>query len=561
MRLFGVRAARVAHFAAVVGRHVAGRVLGPRSRRGAIESEPERLRALLEELGGTFIKFGQMLALQPDILPLEYCNALFNLLDRVAPFSFDEVERMVAEELGASVAEVFDDFEPWPLAAASIGQVHAARLAGEKVAVKVQRPTAEADFAGDVRLMKLAIVLIRRLRLRRLAWMVEPMREFIDWTEEELDYRREARYMEELRRNGRGELCERVPRVVRATRRVLVMEYLDGVTVLDYLRAVERGDEVTLRRLAAMGFDHGRFAGNVIDNFLRQAFAHGLFHADLHPANLMILPGDVVGYLDFGITGGLSPFARRQMLTMTLSHARGELEPMAAALFEVSVMACEAAGEAYLRGMRRLADDWYRLEDGELRLAKSFTLVMLEMLRLSRATGVWPEREVIKYFRSAIAIDGLITRLAPRLDLGRYLEEACARHLLRSAFGADVSTGRLLLWPAASARRMLDGTLRAAAAFDRLVSGELEVCAEVTHRPTAAERDGGTAVAAAALVLALALLMTPDGVRSDLGLNLFTAQLVLMAGGVGTLLGSLRPRNRPVSGKDVSDAYVSQVPE
>src|SRR5215471_10417380 len=114
---------------------------------------PERLRRIFEDLGGTFIKFGQMLALQPDILSLEYCNALFNLLDRVAPFSFEEVERIFIEESGASPLQIFDQFEKHPIATASIGQVHIAYLDGRKLAVKVQRPTVEEDFAGDIRLM------------------------------------------------------------------------------------------------------------------------------------------------------------------------------------------------------------------------------------------------------------------------------------------------------------------------------------------------------------------------------------------------------------------------
>jgi len=116
-------------------------------------SGPDRLRAIFEDLGGTFIKFGQMLALQPDILSLEYCNVLFDLLDRCTPFAYAHVERSFIEETGKTPSEIFDSFEMQPLATASIGQVHVGYLRGRKVAIKVQRPSVDTDFAGDIRLM------------------------------------------------------------------------------------------------------------------------------------------------------------------------------------------------------------------------------------------------------------------------------------------------------------------------------------------------------------------------------------------------------------------------
>src|SRR6185436_8217540 len=158
--------------------------------------------------------------------------------------------------------------------------------------------------------------------------MLEPMTEFVGWTREELDYRNEARYSERLRALSVGNPIQHVPRVYGelTTRRVLVAEFLEGVTLLDYLRARERGDEVLLQRLKAAGFDGRRFAANIIDNFLGDAFRHGVYHADLHPANLMILPGNVVGYIDFGITGVLSPYSRRHLVLMTLGLAQGDME-------------------------------------------------------------------------------------------------------------------------------------------------------------------------------------------------------------------------------------------
>ena len=186
-------------------------------------------------------------------------------------------------------------------------------LGGRKVAVKVQRPSVDVDFVGDIRLMTLAMKFVRRFEVRSLYWTLEPIGEFVEWTREELDYRREARYADKLRRNAEGNLQEKIPAVLwePTTRRILVLEFLEGTTVLDYLRALGAGDEVSARRLRGAGFDPDRFARHIIDNFLGDAFQHGVFHADLHPANLLVLPGDVVGYVDFGITGVLSRYSRR----------------------------------------------------------------------------------------------------------------------------------------------------------------------------------------------------------------------------------------------------------
>src|SRR5262249_48451043 len=160
---------------------------------------PERLRRLLEDLGGSFIKFGQMLALQPDVLTLEYCDALFDLMDRVPPFDFSAVERTFLEEFGKRPDELFDRFDQRPLASASIGQVHVAYANGVKYAVKVQRPDATLSFTADIALMTLCGALIRNLRLKRLYWMLEPIGEFTTWTLDELDYRIEERYLVQLR--------------------------------------------------------------------------------------------------------------------------------------------------------------------------------------------------------------------------------------------------------------------------------------------------------------------------------------------------------------------------
>lgn len=543
---------RLAYIAFVITKHVLAHALGmllarlpgflsPRSY--VCLSGPERLRAALEELGGSFIKFGQMLALQPDILSLEYCNALFDLLDRITPFAYTDVEQIFAEEVGKTPSEIFESFDPVPIATASIGQVHVAYLDGRKVAVKVQQPNVQTDFAGDIRLMAAAMTLIKRLRLRSLYWMLEPTGEFLTWTHEELDYRYEARYMERLRRNALNNPRERVPEVFwpYTTRRTLVCEFFEGATMLAYLRALESNDGRLVDGLRVIGFEPDHTARNIIDNFLGDVFQHGMFHADLHPANLMILPGNTIGYIDFGITGTISKYSRRNLVALTLAYTRGDLEGMCEAFFRISVFDSDTSVTRFREGLKVFAQTWYETAGRERRLRKNFTLVMLDMLRLSRRTGIWPERDVVKYIRSAIAIDGLITRFAPSFDLGQHLRAVCDRHLRWNARREMFTYESLLSWAISGERVVRDGPLRAADFIERLTAGELEAQASFVREGSSGDealRQRVVRFGAAVFVVAVAITLT--GERLEFGINLFTAELMFVSVVAVQLLRTVR---------------------
>jgi ubiquinone biosynthesis protein len=573
-------ARRLGHIARVAWRHglalatarlarrwPAARAFLPASAVGAELPGPERLRIAIEDLGGTFIKFGQMLALQPDILPVAYCDALFKLLDRVEPFPFAQAEAIFTAELGRPPAAVFDDFERRPLATASIGQVYVAHLDGRKVAVKIQRPNAEVEFASDIRLMIGGMRLIRWLRLRRLEWLLEPTGEFVAWSAEELDYRNEARYSERLRRHAAGNPVQHVPAVYTeyTTRRVLVVEFLEGVTLLGWLRARDEGNEVLQRGLAAAGFDRQAFAANIIDNFLGDAFNYGIYHADLHPANLMILPGNVVGYIDFGITGLMSPYSRHHLIAMTLALARGDVDAMAAEYLKITAWDSRSDLPGYRAGLERLAAGWYEEAGGRRRLSAKITRIFGEILALSRQTQVMPERDIVKYIRSAIAIDGLLVRFVPGFDIGKQLAESCAEYLRRELRHRLLTAERLLDWGTAGGRLLRDGPALASRALAG-IAGVAET--GPLAGPAASPDPGGTgahgahgdpgapgnpgapgsprarrrarAIHLAAAVLGAALLIAAGAAPLRLGLNLFTAELLFGGAAAAALAGALR---------------------
>ncbi len=549
--------ARLVHFTAVVARHAARWGLGAAARRlpglrrrlPPPTPGPRRLRILLEELGGSFIKFGQVLALQPDLLSRRYCDALFDLMDRMPPFDYSDVERLFREELGSGPQELFDSFDPAPIASASIAQVHVARLGERKLAVKVQRPRARREFGGDIQLMGWMAAAIRRLRLGRLDWLAVALDEFVGWTAEELDFRAEARFMDRLAANSRDRRRERVPEVewTRTTVRVLTAEFLEGTTLLQHLRGLETGGVEVRRRLATAGFEPERFAENVLENFLHDVFHHGVFHADLHPANLLILPDNAVGYVDFGISGVVSEYARYHLVATVMALTRADVGKAADHLLAIAELGDDADAEGFRRGLDELGDEWFRRRPGGRRREKrkSYTEILLDTLRLSRRLRILPHPEAMRYMRSVITLDGLIGRFAPGLDRDRVLERHCAELLESAPAAALVSFDQWVDWLWAGARLVRDGPSRLDRALDRL-ERRVDPDADGGHRHrrrhsgTRALHLGVTAAAVAALVVVF-------GEPPRLGLNLFTAELAVVAGALALLTRevlSWRPARR-----------------
>ena len=525
--------ARILHILSVLLRHAAAHCAGGLLRRiglsrfapGETVPKPERLKLIMEDLGGSFIKLGQMLALQPDILPLEYCNALYDLLDRVTPVPPDEIEQVFLAEIGRRPQEVFDSFEREAIASGSIGQVHIAYLDGKKYAVKVQRPDADSDFTRDIKVMSVSVWFIKRLRIRWLSWMIDPMTEFSSWTKEELDFRYEASYMLRLRKHSSDSTTEYVPPVESrfTTRRTLAVEFLNGIAILDHFRKREEGDAAHDRTLEELGFDADQFSRNVIDNFLGDAFLHGIFHADLHPANLMILKDNVVGYIDFGITGVISQYSRQNLVAMTLAYANTDIDMLCQRFFNVSTLTPESDPAAFREGLKRLSESWYDTSGSAV--PTTVTLVMLDMLRLARDACILPQRDVIRYIRSAIAIDGLIRRFAPEFDVGQYLATACRRFLSAHARHTLFAPSSLVDWLQSNVDLAYDGAFRATGLLDRF--GTERNTSD--HRSAAdSTPDRSAALNLAIVAVVVALLIGLNREPMEFGANLITAQITVM---------------------------------
>jgi ubiquinone biosynthesis protein len=396
------------------------------------------LRIALEEISGSFLKFGQILSLQVDTLPAAYCDALLDLLDRVPPFGEEDVRRTFREDLGGIPDDFYSEFDYVPIAAASIGQVHRAVLKdGSKVAVKVQRPGIRDVFTRDAVLLNYFIKLVFLFRIRTLYFMRDPAKEFNDWIQDELDYRTEAHYAALLERNSRETPTEQVPRIYweLTTERILTMDFLEGSSVREYLRIREETRKEPLEGLRDIGFDPPVFVSNVIRNFISDALRFGVFHADLHPANLLILRDNQVGYVDFGIVGHLTSEARRKIIQMTLGYVRGQNDEIFRSFMAVCEMTPHADLEGFRRQLEKLSPRWYREPaiTGRPQFGRSLTILMIDLLTLCRSFGILPRREMIKYIRSLFLADGLVSRLAPGLDYGPHLKELCEEYIMAEA--------------------------------------------------------------------------------------------------------------------------------
>jgi predicted unusual protein kinase regulating ubiquinone biosynthesis (AarF/ABC1/UbiB family) len=292
-------------------------------------SGPVRMRLAFEQLGGAWIKLGQMLALRYDLLPAAYCDELFKLLNQVAPFPYEDVRQIVRQELGAEPEVVFRSFATESFAGASIGQVHRAVLHnGDQVAVKVQRPGIRATLQADIHLMYGMTWLLDWVHLFGVTRSRDVIDEFARWTADELDYMVEARQAVLLWEHSRGDRYERIARVYRdyTTSLILTTELLDGIPLIEIMIAKRDGDQAYLDALAASGHDLDRIVRHLDWNMLNQVFVFGYFHADLHPANLFVLPGDTIGYVDFGIVGQLPDRVRDSLTRYSWLLFRGEVE-------------------------------------------------------------------------------------------------------------------------------------------------------------------------------------------------------------------------------------------
>jgi ubiquinone biosynthesis protein len=319
---------------------------------GASSARGQHLREVLDELGPTFVKFGQLLSTRPDVVPPDIVVELRGLQDDVRPFPFEQAERVIEEELGNTLERLFLDFEPAPVAAASIGQVHRATLPnGRRVAVKVQRPGAPQKIEADLGLLYQAARLARE-RIRALDFVDarQLVDEFARSIRKELDYRQEARNAENFHRHFAGHPHVRVPKVYwQYTRpRVLTLEWIDGIQLADLdlvTTTLEERREIAYR---------------ITEAWMTMIFRHGFFHGDPHPANILLpTQAGAIGLVDFGAVGTLTDDDMSKLTGLFIDAANENIEQLPKRLGDLGVRYPKDREGEFLAEIRELYYRYY----------------------------------------------------------------------------------------------------------------------------------------------------------------------------------------------------------
>jgi ubiquinone biosynthesis protein len=412
---------------------------GPKDEK--LQERGEALAADLERLGPTYIKLGQLLSTRVDLLPPEYLSALARLQDRIEPFPYEDVERIVSSELGVRVSKAFSEFEREPMAAASISQVHRATLRdGRVVAVKVQRPDIREVIRDDLETLgELAEFLDEHSKRAHRYRLADVLEEFRRSLLREMDFRNEARNLVTLAANLEEFEDIVIPRPVDSysTSRILTMDLI-------------RGRKVTsLSPLSLMELDRERLANQIFRAYLKQILVDGFFHSDPHPGNVFITEDGRLALIDLGQIATVSPDMREALLKLMLAIAEGEASEAATILLELS----EPERDADKAGFQDAVTDAVMLTEGRSAGDMALGAVLLGLVGMAGAHHIRPPTEMAMLGKTLLNLDQVGRVLAPDEEpnamLRRHATELMERRVTSSLkpanlFKAALETNELI---------------------------------------------------------------------------------------------------------------------
>lgn len=387
---------------------------------------PVGLRETLQRLGPTFIKLGQFLALRPDIVPQEYCDELMGLLDHVPPFPWEEARSILVAHFGRDPSEVVELINPRPVAAGSLAQVHFARLKnGDEVAVKILRPNIEQRVKRDLRW---ASRLARLLELGRVSLVSAPselLEELSGWMMQEIDLARELANLTRLYELGGRDASQKIPRPYPELSgpRVLVSEFLRGIPVSEILAANRSERQDDRDRVVELGVRWNRLAENLIHATLTQVFRHHFFHADVHPGNLLVLPGDVIGYVDFGLCDSVDETVRKEQIRYLSSVYNTDIDQMFKSLTEVLIPGPNSDVQRFRMEFMAEAKTWLgelgNAEDPSRAERSPIAQWMIAVMRAARRNGYLVPTRILSMYRALLTAESVATALSTDADLRR----------------------------------------------------------------------------------------------------------------------------------------------
>ena len=400
---------------------VRSRVKGRFGREQEKDTRPERARKVLEELGPTYVKFGQLLSMREDLIPLKYAQEFTKLQNDVPPFPFEDVKAVLKTELGGDIPELFSDFDEKPVAAASIGQVHKARLhSGEDVVVKIQRPgirrIIEADLDIMYSLAGFAQQHIEEIKLYNPVAVVDELSRSIH---SEMDYTQEARNIEHFLSNFENDPVIVIPRVYNdySSDRILTLEYIEGIKCNKF------------EKLANENLDREKIATDVSEAFMKQVFEHGFFHADLHSGNIFALEDGRIALLDFGMAGHLSEDMRGLLVDALLAVTNGDSTQYIEIMRDLGV----ADEKLDVRSFKVDYDHFLFKYYGRTLDQVDATEVSSEMLSLLRKHQIQVPPNIALLFKGVMTVGGFAMQMVPNFNVTE-IAEPYARKFMKKRF-------------------------------------------------------------------------------------------------------------------------------
>ncbi len=382
-----------------------------------------RIRLTLEELGVTFIKIGQFLSTRPDLLPTEWIEELSKLQDQVPPFPFTEARNLIQAELGCPLEDIFASIETEPLAVASIGQVHRAVLhAEQEVVIKVQRPSIEKTIKTDLEILfDIASLLERHTDWAKMYNLKEIVLEFEEMLAAELNYLDEGHNMDIFRRNlGKNtKVC--IPEVFweYTTKKVLTMAYM---------AAVKLTAEDTL---SGMDIDMEKVAVDLSNAVLKQIFVDGVFHGDLHPGNIMLLPDGQLVLLDFGSIGIIDEEIKEKFGRMLVAQISRNTATIIHIFLSMGIAPQNINRQVLQRDIEKVQHKYYGLPFSKINIGEAIQ----EFINIAFKHNIRLPAEFVRLSRTLAMLEGLVAKLAPHTSLMELAEP----------FGKDLLKKRLSL--------------------------------------------------------------------------------------------------------------------
>lgn len=362
------------------------------------------LREAFEELGPAFVKLGQLLSVRPDLLTEPYVAEFEKLQDAVPPFPYEQVVELCREE-GLIIDELFASFEPEPIAAASMGQVHEAYLkTGEHVVVKIQRPNIEEQVKTDLEIMmELAKLLEKRTRWGRLYKVSEIVAELSKAIINELDFHKEARNADNFFRLYREDPTVRIPRIhwQYSTKRVLVMEYVGGIKISD------------LEELKKANYDPKLIASRLIDALFRQVYENRLFHADPHPGNIAVAEGEIIVFYDFGQVGVVEYQAREKYVELLIGMMRYDTDAVTKAILDIGITEKPINRDDLRSDVNQLQQKYYGMPLSQINVVEAST----ELINLSVKYKMRLPAELSLLSKMLMTVESIVTQLDPQISL------------------------------------------------------------------------------------------------------------------------------------------------